>query len=296
MITIECTPQGYDESGEMKYENFTEVVEVKKFPAGESVVCISDELRGLIAECKMCADVTITLDFQSNDDLINLLLVVDAMRREAIKGEGKEDWLKISLIIPYFPYARQDRVCNPGEPFSAKVIANLINSQNFVSVTCQDIHSDAAAACINNFINEDCLSSVESLFYDYDLEKSVLVAPDAGAIKKVYALATELRSEGGVVCAMKKRDTKTGEITKTEVHSPHIGSKDFLIVDDICDGGRTFLELAKVLRPLTDGKIYLYVTHGIFSKGIEVFEGVIDGIFVSNLMNPNKSHPLVKKV
>ena len=69
--------------------------------------------------------------------------------------------------------------------------------------------------------------------------------------------------------ADKKRDPSNGEITGTVVYSEHLGSQDVLIVDDICDGGRTFIELAKELRHLTTGRIYLYVTHGIFSKGHE---------------------------
>jgi ribose-phosphate pyrophosphokinase len=61
-----------------------------------------------------------------------------------------------------------------------------------------------------------------------------------------------------------------------------LAKKDFLIVDDICDGGRTFIELAKVLRPWTTGKIYLYVTHGIFSNGLDVFNSLIDGVYTAN--------------
>ena len=99
-------------------------------------------------------------------------------------------------------------------------------------------------------------------------------------MKKTLEAAKELGLP--MVRADKIRSTDTGEITGTVVYSEHIGSKDFLIADDICDGGRTFIELAKVLRPLTDGKIYLYVTHGIFSKGLDVFEGLIDGVYTAN--------------
>jgi ribose-phosphate pyrophosphokinase len=77
------------------------------------------------------------------------------------------------------------------------------------------------------------------------------------------------------------------------VYSEHVRDHNFLIVDDICDGGRTFIELAKVLRPLTNGSIFLYVTHGIFSQGLDVFKGVIDHIYTANLFNPSHEGELV---
>jgi ribose-phosphate pyrophosphokinase len=87
--------------------------------------------------------------------------------------------------------------------------------------------------------------------------------------------------------AEKIRDPNTGAITSTKVNiEKHVGDKNFLIMDDICDGGRTFIELAKVLRPLTTGKIMLYVTHGIFSAGLEVFLGYIDEIYCANSWLP----------
>jgi ribose-phosphate pyrophosphokinase len=111
------------------------------------------------------------------------------------------------------------------------------------------------------------------------------VSPDAGAEKKIFAFAKELGFEN-VVRAGKVRDVSSGKITGTEVYVPEPAlyktDKDFLIVDDICDGGRTFIELAKKLRPMTTGKIKLLITHGIFSKGIEVFDGIIDEVLVIN--------------
>ena len=100
-----------------------------------------------------------------------------------------------------------------------------------------------------------------------EVKNAVLVAPDAGAIKKVLKVAQVTGLP--MVRADKIRDVNTGAITETVVYSDHIKDKSFLIVDDICDGGRTFIELEKVLRPLTDAYVYLYVTHGIFSKGLE---------------------------
>ncbi len=121
----------------------------------------------------------------------------------------------------------------------------------------------------------------------------ILVSPDAGANKKVLDFAKYWKFSE-VVRADKVRNVLTGKIESTKVYSSHVSSKDFLILDDICDGGRTFIELAKELRKLTDGKIYLYVTHGIFSAGMDVFDGLIDKIYVSNLMG--KNHPMIEVI
>lgn len=212
----------------------------------------------------------------SSNDIMSLFMLTDAVRR-AFPG------LQIlNLIMQYVPYARQDRVMVPGESLSIKVFCDLINSQNYNSVTIWDPHSDVTPALLNNCV----VASQESILHYINFEKklsenAVLVTPDAGAIKKGYAVAKTLGITE-VVRADKKRDLVSGKITETEVYSGHIGNKNFLIVDDIGDGGYTFLELAKVLRPLTNGKIILYVTHGIFSKGLEVFRGVIDEVWAAN--------------
>lgn len=206
-----------------------------------------------------------------SDDLMVLLLLTDAIRRA-----GAEE---IDLLLPYLPYARQDRVCAPGEALSLRVMCDLINAQKYRAVNVWDAHSDVALALLDRVTN---IGPARFLKRSYDLPhtNTVLVAPDAGAIKKVAEVGKSLRMP--YVRADKTRDASTGEITGTVVYGEHIGDKDFLIVDDICDGGRTFIELAKQLRPLTRGKVKLYVTHGIFSKGTDVFDGLIDHVYVAN--------------
>jgi ribose-phosphate pyrophosphokinase len=98
----------------------------------------------------------------------------------------------------------------------------------------------------------------------------VLISPDAGAEKKIKELGNLLSSNEKKVpllCARKVRDTLTGAILATEIYGD-VQGRDLIILDDICDGGRTFVELAKALRNQGAGDLYLYVTHGIFSKGL----------------------------
>lgn len=218
----------------------------------------------------------IRADIRNSDDIMALLLVTDAARRQFNNPS-------IELEMPYIPYARQDRVCSPGEALSMKVFADLINSQKYDLVRVWDPHSDVSTALINNCEVYDVNVWAWRVLGRLKRAKEdvVLVSPDAGANKKVLAAAQFLKAPN-VVRADKKRDTATLAITGTVVYSEHVGDKDFLILDDICDGGRTFVELAKVLRPLTNGKIYLYVTHGIFSYGFDELRKYIDQIYTAN--------------
>jgi ribose-phosphate pyrophosphokinase len=236
------------------------------FPGGESCIRLTGSYT--------VPNLTIELDFESNVDLFDLALLVDAIERKYTRRPG------IQLFMAYVPYARQDRVCNPGESLSVKVVADFINNLCFDAVCIIDPHSDVASALFNNVVVIEQSVCAERLARLVG-ETTVLVSPDAGANKKVFKFA----QKGGfaeVIRADKVRDLATGNIIETKVYSENVGDKDFLIVDDICDGGRTFIELAKQLRKLTTGKISLFVTHGIFSAGTKVFDGIIDTVYTAN--------------
>lgn len=242
------------------------------FPGGESCIRVSS-----VGE--MPDEVAIQLDFESNSDLFDLALLVDAIRRKYDSVAQAQP--PLLLFMPYAPYARQDRVCNAGESLSIKVVADFINALNFERVCIVDPHSDVTPSVFNNVMvvgQEYAAMRVAAKVG----KKAIIVSPDAGASKKGFKFF-QTGGFGGFAKADKVRDPLGGKIVATSVVGiPHIGDKDFLIVDDICDGGRTFTELAKVLRPLTRGKIMLYVTHGIFSAGAEVFDNLIDEVYTAN--------------
>ena len=119
--------------------------------------------------------------------------------------------------------------------------------------------------------------------FKYEEDKVVLVSPDAGAYKKVFDVAKEFKIEK-IITATKVRDLETGNIIRTDIPvlDQHNNLK-YVIVDDICDGGRTFIELAKAIkdsRPTAE--IYLVVTHGIFSFGFDFLVQYFDGIYCTN--------------
>lgn len=256
-----------------EYEKF-------KFPGGEVHVKIKDiESNEVI---RAINDVFIGANLQTSDDIMELLLLTNALKNVYSPST-------MSLTLGYTPYGRQDRIGVDGEPLSLKVFADLINLQGYDEVLIYDPHSDVTPALINN---SQVVPNYEIARGALPKENVILVSPDAGANKKVFTFAKEL-GYNTVVRADKIRDVATGNITDTIVYTDHVGDKDFLIVDDICDGGRTFIELAKKLKEKTNGKIYLYVTHGIFSKGIEPFDGLIDHIYVGLPFDKELKHPLL---
>lgn len=223
---------------------------------------------------------TIRADIRSSTNLVELLLLVDAIKRLPIYSVST----KIELLIPYFPYARQDRVCNPRDSFSLGVVAELINGLGANRVTVWDPHSTVTEALVKNIR----VVPQEKVVHEYlawyiRLNDVVLVAPDAGAIKKTEALS-KLMGGVPVVYAHKERDTATGAILGIKVLNPDlIAGRNLLVVDDICDGGRTFVELAKAISAYSPKSLDLFVTHGIFSQGTAVLKEHYNSIYSANV-------------
>lgn len=208
----------------------------------------------------------------SSREIFQLLIITDALRRR-----GFHD---IDLVLPYVSYARQDRVCNEGEALSVKVFCDIVNSQKYRSVEIWDPHSDVTPALLDRcqvYQQKYFVAKASNVY-----PNCVLVAPDAGALKKTFEAAELI--QGDYISATKHRDTKTGEITKVSVPYLMQDGKNYLIVDDICDGGRTFIEVSKAIRTqVPRAQVRLYVTHGIFSKGLDVLKPYIDHVYTANI-------------
>lgn len=194
---------------------------------------------------------------------------------------------EIHIFIPYFLGSRSDRRFQHGDNNYLKdVICPLINRLNFSSVTVLNPHSDVLEACLKNFekndgnyINKWALEQINNKPDAQD--HIVFLSPDAGALKKIYKTAEYVNFTGEIICCNKSRDAN-GKITKTEVPQFRV-NKDVVIFDDICDGGRTFIEIAKVLKQHGhSGKLYLVITHGIFSKGFDELNEYFDDIFCTD--------------
>lgn len=247
-------------------------VQFSTFPGGEEHVRILGD--------DIYASVVVLAKISSSCELMRLLMLSEALTKVA----GIRH-----LCLPYVPYARQDRRCNEGEAHSMRVAAKLINSMGFSTVTIVDPHSDVCEALIDNLMVIEQhqimgvwpkLDAVMSEITNDDY--TVIVSPDAGSLKKIFKVA-KVFGKPDVLKADKIRDISTGEITGIEIHAEKLHPNvNYMIVDDICDGGRTFIELAKALREKGATRVSLYVTHGIFSKGFRVFDGLIDEIWTTN--------------
>ena len=249
---------------------------VSKFPDGQQSITLDSTFYVQLHE-----PIVIKSRLNSFQDLE---LIVCA--NQAIKNI--DSLLRVKLYVPYFLGARSDRKFTEGGiNYLKQVICPIINSQNFNSVTVVDPHSDVLEACLNNFdkynnfiLVDDALSY---MIGEDEEDQIVLVSPDAGAYKKVFDVAKEFKIEK-IITATKVRDVKTGKILRTEIPvlDQHRNLK-YVIVDDICDGGRTFIELAKAIkdsRPTAE--IYLIVTHGIFSAGFDELKKYITEVYCTN--------------
>lgn len=220
------------------------------------------------------------------EGLMTLAMIKDAIGRDVAEAAD------IHLRLGYVPYARQDRVCNRGEALSIKVFCSMINNMNFKSVTILDPHSDVTPALLDRcqvIEPTSVLDRYEGLTGDLLRGEVTLVAPDAGSTKKVEKVSQHY---GGIeiIQGMKKRDVKTGKLSGFEYYGD-VDGKDLLIVDDIIDGGFTFIGLTRKLKEGGAKTVSLYASHGIFSKGIDVLlEGGIDNIYTTDSCNSGIEH------
>jgi len=265
-------------------DNTTINYKISKFPDGQQQLQFEGTQIGLIkgyANPNFDYQIVIKSRLNNFKDLELICCAVASLRELGI--------YKIHLYTPYFLGSRSDRKFGEGSNnYLKSVICPIINSLNFKSVTVIDPHSDVLEACLNNYKKLDnhmlvkyALEDLEAFETSDSLNGICLVSPDAGAYKKIFDVAQEFQIDN-IATATKVRDLKTGKILHTEIPNlPVRLDEDFkyVIVDDICDGGRTFIELAKAIREQRPtAKIYLVVTHGIFSGGFtqlaEYFEGI----------------------
>lgn len=209
----------------------------------------------------------------------------------AVASLREQDVTKIDLYVPYIIGGRSDRKFERGgNNYLKSVICPILNSLKFKSITCVDPHSDVLEACLNNFRKNSNIDLVRFALTDLinpsiGLTKNILVSPDAGAAKKIYKAAEEIGFTGEIITCSKHRD-ENGKLTKTSLGfiSNSFCDKDLIIIDDICDGGQTFINIAKEIKSIKSmtGKIYLVITHGIFSKGFIELDKYFDGIYTTN--------------
>ncbi|ESS56090.1 ribose-phosphate diphosphokinase [Kosakonia cowanii] len=227
------------------------------------------------------------------NDFMLLAQLVDAVRHVT-------DVAVSHLQLAWLPWARQDRHMVAGDSFALKVFANQLNTLNFDKIFILDPHSDAAAAAINNCVaipQETCLLQSETLRRAIAQGELMLVAPDAGALKKIHNVAKATGAKNYAILT-KERDVASGNLTGFALVAGEVAGKDLLIVDDLCDAGGTFIGSAQVLREAGARSVSLYVTHGIFSKGVDnLLNNGIDAIYTTtSFTSPTLASPRVELI
>lgn len=251
---------------------------ISRFPDGQQSITLDM----VDADLPNKITVSITSRLNSFKDLEIIISANQALREFSYVENVK-------LNVPYFLGARSDRKFEAGTSNYLKtVICPIINAQNFSRVTVLDPHSDVLEACLNNYhkhnnhrLVKDALTKIDNK--DGAQSRICLVSPDAGAYKKIFDVAKEFKIDN-IITASKVRDIKTSKILRTEIPTldQHNDIK-YVIIDDICDGGRTFIELAKAIKgSRPTAKVYLIVTHGIFSAGFKELAQHFEGIYTTN--------------
>lgn len=212
-------------------------------------------------------DVEVVCSMLNSIDVLHLLQVSNALDNLFCK--------KVILRIPYLMGARFDRLMNLGDSIDLKVISDLINSCGFAKVYLYDVHSDTATMLIKNSVN----NSNYHLVTEYTTQDSILICPDAGASKKIIKYFEWNKNIVDVVHCIKSRDLSNGNLTLKVLEPEKCTDKNCVIIDDLCDGGGTFVGIGSQITPK---RLALIVTHGIFSKGFELLERYFDKIIVSN--------------
>lgn len=242
-------------------------IPTSNFPSGECNIKLPDKIKNYVR---------VVAYIICSDDILGLFLTIDAIRRMNTQAE-------IELILPYLPYARQDKIKQKGDPLGVEVIAKILNSLNCKKVKIYDPHSNKISNLIHNCqIIEMHDIVLNSKVKNFIIDNSLLLAsPDKGAKPKVIKLASKLLEQKNIVnCifARKKRDVETNKIFLIEIEGDP-ANKDILVLDDICDSGQTAIKFAIELKKHGARNLYLYITHGVFSKGINKLADYYQHIF-----------------
>jgi ribose-phosphate pyrophosphokinase len=225
--------------------------DVRRFADMEIFVEIRENVRG--------ADVFViqSTSYPANDHLMELLIILDALRRASAR--------RITAVIPYFGYARQDRKVGPRTPISAKLVANLITRAGADRVMTLDLHAGQIQGFFD--IPTDNLYASPVMVRDirerFDLSKVVVVSPDVGGVVRARGLAKRINAPLAII---DKRRERAGESEVMNVIGD-VAGHTCILVDDIVDSGGTLVNAADALIERGATEVYAYISHGVLSGG-----------------------------
>lgn len=224
---------------------------VRRFADMEIFVEILENVRG--------ADVFViqATSFPTNDHLMELLIIMDALKRASAR--------RITAVMPYFGYARQDRKPGPRTPISAKLVANLITRAGADRVLTVDLHAGQLQGFFD--IPTDNLYASPVMVRDikerFELSKLAVVSPDVGGVVRARGLAKRINAPLAII---DKRRERAGESEVMNVIGD-VEGRTCILVDDIVDSGGTLVNAADALLESGAERVYAYISHGVLSGG-----------------------------
>ena len=255
---------------------------IKRFPDNEIYVEINENIRG------NSIFVVQSTSNPTNDNLMELLICIDALRRSSAKN--------ITAVIPYFGYARQDRKVVPRTAISAKLVSNLITDAGANRILSVDLH----AGQIQGFFDIPVDNLFATPIFARHIKKNIktnnliCVAPDVGGVERARALSRRINV--GIAIIDKRRPTPG----KSEVMNivGNVKHKICVIVDDIIDSGGTIVNAAKALKDKGAKEIYVYITHAVLSGSAvdKIKESQIKKLIITDTIDNSKKIKISKKI
>jgi ribose-phosphate pyrophosphokinase len=224
---------------------------VRRFADMEIFVEILENVRG--------TDVFViqSTSYPANDHLMELLIIIDALRRASAR--------RITAVVPYFGYARQDRKPGPRTPISAKLVANMITGAGADRVLTLDLHAGQIQGFFD--IPTDNLFAAPVMVRDirerFDLSNVMVVSPDVGGVVRARGLAKRINAPLSII---DKRRERAGDSEVMNVIG-EVSGRTCILVDDIVDSGGTLVNAADALLDHGAKEVYAYITHGVLSGG-----------------------------
>ena len=255
---------------------------VKRFNDMEVFVEIQENVRG------QDMFVVQSTSFPANDHLMELLIIIDALKRASAK--------RITAVIPYFGYARQDRKSGSRTPISAKLVANLITRAGADRVLTMDLHADQIQGFFD--IPTDNLFAgpvmVRDIKQHMDVANTVVVSPDMGGVVRARALAKRLATPLAIV---DKRREKAGESEVMNIIG-EVAGKSCILIDDIVNSGGTLCNAAEALMAQGAKDVSAYITHGVLSGGAvaRVTSSKLKHLVITDSIQPTEAVKVARNI
>ena len=255
---------------------------IKRFADGEIYIEINENIRG------NSVFVIQSTSNPANDNLMELLLVIDALKRSSAKN--------ITAVIPYFGYARQDRKVAPRTSISAKVVANLITNAGASRVVTVDLHAGQIQGFFDMPVDNLFTTPLFARYIKKKLsnKKIICVSPDVGGVQRTRDLATRIKADLAII---DKRRPTPGKSQVMNIIG-NVKGKTCIIVDDIIDSGGTIVNAVDALKKSGATDVYVFITHAVLSGEAvnKIKKSNIKKLIITDSINNSKKIKNNKKI